>query len=437
MRGKSGLIGLTPAAGPDEGATGSVERSRRPRAASGGNGRTAGERRDPVAGQQIAAALRRRSAELASTIHASVLRAVPAPAADRNRMYRDSLQGAVSATIAYAIDVIEREGRNGCEPPWDALAHARCSARHGVSLGVVLRRFAATAVLLGQFVQEELERLAPRERPESPRAIRRIAEEAIEAVSEAVAGEYDLEYEEVRRTPEGRVSELVRRLLAGDGAGAELAAELGYEVHDASHLGLIATGEDAKDSIRRLSMALGCEQLVVRRNAGVHWVWLGTPTSLAVEDVASLVPAELLGEARLAIGEPGAGVEGWRLTHRQAVAAMRLGVRLGKRITRYAEDPLLAAGLQDDVLARSLQQIYLEPLGVPGTRKGAGLRETLRAYFSSRCNAASAAAALHVDRHTVERRLRTVEGLLGASPQSRQAELTIALRLEELERQSA
>jgi PucR C-terminal helix-turn-helix domain/GGDEF-like domain len=241
---------------------------------------------------------------------------------------------------------------------------------------------------------------------------------------------------EVRRTPEGRVSELVRRLLAEDGAAPEVAAELGYEVHEAWHLGLIATGEKAKESVRRLSMRLGCELLVLRRSASVHWVWLGTPAPLATEDVGGVIPADLHQEVRLAMGEPGRGIEGWRLTHRQAKAAMRLGMRLGKRITNYAEDPLLAAGLQDEVLSRSLQQIYLAPLGVAGERKGQDLRETLHAYFGSRCNAASAAAVLKVDRHTVERRLRTVEQLLGATPQACQAELTMALRLEELERRA-
>ena len=48
------------------------------------------------------------------------------------------------------------------------------------------------------------------------------------------------------------------------------------------------------------------------------------------------------------------------------------------------------------------------------------------------CNAATAAAALRVDRHTVERRLNSIETRLGRSLHTCRAELEVALRLEEL-----
>ena len=43
-----------------------------------------------------------------------------------------------------------------------------------------------------------------------------------------------------------------------------------------------------------------------------------------------------------AIGEPGKGLDGWRLTHRQAQAAMRIALRRPQRLTRYADVALLA-----------------------------------------------------------------------------------------------
>ena len=51
------------------------------------------------------------------------------------------------------------------------------------------------------------------------------------------------------------------------------------------------------------------------------------------------------------------------------------------------------------------------------------LRETLRAYFAAGFNAATAAAALEVDRHTVQRRLRKVEEALGRLLHTCHAEL--------------
>jgi DNA-binding PucR family transcriptional regulator len=61
------------------------------------------------------------------------------------------------------------------------------------------------------------------------------------------------------------------------------------------------------------------------------------------------------------------------------------------------------------------------------------LRKTLRAYFAAGFNAATAAAALEIDRHTVQRRLRKVEESLGRLLDSCHAELAVALRLEELD----
>jgi len=92
----------------------------------------------------------------------------------------------------------------------------------------------------------------------------------------------------------------------------------------------------------------------------------------------------------------------------------------------FAEHALLALVLQNQSLVRSLLDVYMPSLGNPVAR------ETLRAYFSAGCNAATAAAKLDIDRHTVERRLRGIETRLGRQLRSCHAELEVVLRLEEL-----
>jgi len=62
-----------------------------------------------------------------------------------------------------------------------------------------------------------------------------------------------------------------------------------------------------------------------------------------------------------------------------------------------------------------------------------GLRRTLRALIDAECNRRAAAAALDIDRHTVESRLRTAERLLGRTLHTCLPELDIALHLEELD----
>ena len=70
----------------------------------------------------------------------------------------------------------------------------------------------------------------------------------------------------------------------------------------------------------------------------------------------------------LAIGEPGRGVDGWRLSHHQGQAAILITLHRPQRPTRYADVALLAAVLRDRELARSLVEIHLSPLD--GERDG-------------------------------------------------------------------
>ena len=112
----------------------------------------------------------------------------------------------------------------------------------------------------------------------------------------------------------------------------------------------------------------------------------------------------------MTIGEPGEGLSGWRLSHRQAKAALQVAERRGQAVLRYADVALLASVLRDDLLVTSLRQLYLEPLE-RARDGGKAARETLRAYFAAERNVSSTAAVLGVDRRTVTNRMRAIEEL--------------------------
>jgi sugar diacid utilization regulator len=171
---------------------------------------------------------------------------------------------------------------------------------------------------------------------------------------------------------------------------------------------------------------------VVPQGDDSAWVWLGGRERLAVIEVERYLATGALGDVTLAVGEPRLGLEGWRLTHYEARAAQQVMLRRPQPFIQASEVVLLAAVLRDELLAKSLRETYLAPLDDHGD-SGLGLRETLRAYFDAGFNAATAAAALEVDRHTVQRRLRKVEEALGRLLHSCHAELEVALVLEELD----
>lgn len=212
-------------------------------------------------------------------------------------------------------------------------------------------------------------------------------------------------------------------------------AELDYELNG-WHIGIIANGTRSAQALEWLVEDLSCAHLLVPGGDRSIWAWLGWQRRPAVTDVERVLMDRDLDGLALAVGEPARSIEGWRMTHWQAQRALWVALRRPRLLTRYADVLLLAPAMRDDVLAKSLREIYLLPLA--GRRDGGAMaRETLRAYFGSGRNAATTAAALKVNRHTVERRLHKIEASLGRSLHTCQAELEVALRLEALSSSSA
>jgi hypothetical protein len=368
--------------------------------------------------------LRNRSAEIEDAIFNRV-RALASPAENEDAEYRAGLRATVAESVDYALTSIERgEDSTGAIPP-AAAAQARRAARSGVGLDTILRRYAAGDRLVGEIIMDEAGRFPN----EALRQILRTQSPHVDRLMASVAAEYMAELELMRRSPAQRVAERVKRLLAGD---APFDAEgLGYEF-EAWHLGLVLTGTKAEVAARTLADAVSRDSLVVKRSDDSAWAWLGGRQPLDVSEVQRHLAAGVLGDVTLAVGEPRWGIDGWRLTHHEALAAHQVVLRRPQPLTRASSVLLLAAVLRDEPLARSLRETYLAPLDEHGD-SGLVLRETLRAYFAAGFNAATAAAALEIDRHTVQRHLRKVEEALGRLLPSCHAELEVALSLEELD----
>lgn len=368
--------------------------------------------------------LRARSGEIEDAIFSRV-QALSAPAESEDAEYRAGVRASVAEGVSYALVSIE-QGEDWAEPVPSLIAvQARRSARSGVGLDTVLRRYAAADRLLAEFITEEASGMSN----EALRHVLRAQGPQVDRVMAAVAAEYMSELELMRRSPSQRMAERVQRLLSEDSPLD--AAELGYEL-DAWHLGLVVTGSRGDVAARTLAAGLSRPVLVVVRGDDNAWAWLGGQDELPVADVERYLAAGVLGDVSLAVGEPRQGLDGWRLTHHEAQASRMVMLRQPQPLTRASEVVLLAAVLRDEWLAKSLRQTYLVPLDEHGDADLV-LRETLRAYFVAGFNAATAAAALEVDRHTVQRRLRKVEEALGRLLHSCHAELAVALSLEELD----
>jgi hypothetical protein len=371
--------------------------------------------------------LRARRSELEQVIFARFRQSGYDPALGEDAEYVAGARAAVAEAVDYGLTAIEHgEEWLGSIPP-AAVAQARRAARNCVSLERVLLRNNAGHALLADFVMQEVEHSDLASQRIALRHVLRTLAAFLDHFTESIAREYQHEVERMAHSPELRRTERVQRLLAGAPANP---AELDYEF-DAEHLGVIAMGERAGETVRALAAELHRQLLSVSRSEQTVWAWFGGQQGLAIADIERVLSANEPAGVALAIGAPGSGIDGWRLTHRQAQAAMLVAMRRPQTLTRYGDVALLAAVLGDRELARSLVEIHLSPLG--NNREGVVSRETLRAYFAAGSNAATAAAALRVDRHTVERRLNAIETRLGRLLRTCHAELEVALRLEELD----
>jgi PucR C-terminal helix-turn-helix domain/GGDEF-like domain len=361
-------------------------------------------------------------------IERAILRRVREVVADSPQLedpeYVFGLRAAIVSIVEYALVGVERGEEWSGPIPSAAIAQARRAARVRIRLDTILRRYVAGYALVWDFVMEEAARDRLLGHADSLRRVQMRHASLLDRLIVAVTDEYTHEVEQAGRSPERRRAELVLGLLAGQHVDP---AELGYEL-DAWHLGVIATGEDARNAVGALAVALDRELLAVSRGDATVWGWLGGRRRLAGTDVERLSPATWPAKVSFAIGESGRGVDGWLLTHRQAQAALRVVLRRPQKLTRYVDVALLAATLNDEILARSLLDIYLMPLG----DRSSDLRTTLHAYFAAGRRISIAARSLGVVRQTVENRLRTAEQVIGRPLRTCLPDLEVALRLDEL-----
>ncbi|HET8862962.1 MAG TPA: helix-turn-helix domain-containing protein [Solirubrobacterales bacterium] len=338
----------------------------------------------------------------------------------------EGLRAAVSAALNYGLAAIELGEERAPLVPAELLAQARVAARSGVSLDTVLRRYFAGYTLLSDFLIQEVEDGDLLSHAVLQRVMRGPASVFDRLVS-AVTDEYTREASGRFSSTEERRAERVRGLLAGELLDT---SELAYEL-DAWHLGVLAVGLGADEAIRGLAATLDRRLLLVHDGEGAVWAWLGGRHRVDPQEIECLESSGWPVQVSLAVGEPARGLSGWRLTHRQARAALPVALRRPASIVRYADVALLASILQDDLLTASLQGLYLEPLSNEPDG-GEVLRETLRAYFAAERNISSAAAAIGVSRRTVANRLRTVEERLGCSLRTISTEVEVALRIHDL-----
>ncbi|HEX3517766.1 MAG TPA: helix-turn-helix domain-containing protein [Solirubrobacteraceae bacterium] len=377
--------------------------------------------------QDLLARLRALRPGLEESLFTHVREAVPVQCGEEDVEYETGAYCALVDAVDYLLAGLE-PGEREHRPLLGAVtAHARRAARAGVELEKVLRRYHAAEQRLAALVLEEITYDPSRPPLAAAQLIIEIHALLSELTAE-VAATHQRELDHAASSPEERRSERVQALLAGSSFDT---SGLGYELDCAWHVCVIALGSHARRALSQLASALGRQLLVMPRSEEVLYAWLGGERLVSVADIeAAPHGADALG-VKLVIGEPASGMQGWRVSYRQAQAAFRVAMRRPRKITRYADVALLAHWAADETLARAFIRLHLSPLDEQRD-KGVAARETLRAYFDTGHQIEATAYALGINRGTLRARLANIEAALGYPLHERKAELDVALRVEVL-----
>jgi PucR C-terminal helix-turn-helix domain len=378
-----------------------------------------------VVRREVVEALAGRRAEIEKSIRTRAF-AVAGATGTETPGYVEGLWAAIAAALDLAMVAIGDGFEHVGATPLPILVQARSAARSRVSLEVVLRRYAAGYSVLIDFLLAEIRGLETTAN-DSESILQGELTSLFDRLVEAVGGAYREEGERLGRSSAQRHTDLLRRLLAGESIDR---SRFDYDF-DAHHLGVVATGPDAEGVLRRAAARIDRRLLLLEHGEGAISGWLGGGREFLAEDLDALPHCGDPHQGSLAIGEPGEGLRGWRLTHRQAEAGFGVGVRGSRPFTRYAEVALLATASRDEDLVAFLDVAFISPLRARQDG-GAALFEALRAYLDAGCNVSSAAAALGLARQTVASRLQQAERQIERPLGGCLAELEVALRVREL-----
>ena len=270
-----------------------------------------------------------------------------------------------------------------------------------------------------------------------------VLRQVLEAGSESVAGFVDdmvavlseqlrRERAELARSSHARRFEVVSLIL--DNAPittGRASAQLGYDLRRRHTAAVLWTDPRRPDqaalaaAAEALSPVTRARQvLTVIASSSSMWAWLAAAVETGAGAIAAATGQQPA--VRVAVGPVGAGIDGFRRSHFDAVATQRLmSRRPDLRVARFADVQLVTLALADEQRAREFVGRTLGELADADRE----LRDTLCVYIGEQFSAARAARALYTHRNTVLNRLQRAERLLPLPLVGHGLEVGVALEI--------
>jgi DNA-binding PucR family transcriptional regulator len=259
------------------------------------------------------------------------------------------------------------------------------------------------------------------------RSLSGFIDETVAALSEQLRRERA----DLARSSHARRFEVVSLILDSAPITAGRAGtRLGYDLRRRHTAAVLWTDPRRPDqaALAQAAEALGLatrarQVLTVIASSSSVWAWLAA----AADTDAALAAATAAHPAvRVAVGPIGAGIDGFRRSHFDAVATQRLmSRRPDLRVARFADVQLVTLALADEQRAHEFVARTLGKLADADRE----LRDTLCVYIGEQFSAARAARALYTHRNTVLNRLQRAERLLPLPLAGHGLEIGVALEI--------
>jgi DNA-binding PucR family transcriptional regulator len=266
---------------------------------------------------------------------------------------------------------------------------------------------------------------------------------ALAAGSESVAGfvedmvaalseQLRRERAELARSSHARRFEVVSLILdSAPITAGRASAQLGYDLRRRHTAAILWTDPRRPDqaALAAAAEALGPatragQVLTVIASSSSVWAWLAAAADTGAGAITAATAAHP--GVRVAVGPAGAGADGFRRSHFDAVAAQRLmSRRPDLRVARFADVQLVTLAIQDEQRAREFVARTLGNLAGAESE----LRDTLCVYIGEQFSAARAARALYTHRNTILNRLQRAERLLPFPLAGHGLEVGVALEI--------
>ncbi|HEX6677925.1 MAG TPA: helix-turn-helix domain-containing protein [Actinomycetes bacterium] len=354
------------------------------------------------------------------------------------------LEASVGENVATVLHVLQHGiDVDRVHAPAAAEEYARRLAQRGVPIAALLRAYRIGAAKFQDWCLQEVGRRTDDASVVSAAGLRiaEITASYIDGVAEELVSAYEAEKENWLRNLSAARTARVRALLRGERVDVDSCEViLGYRLRQ-HHVGVVCWAGKADaggGTLARLEYETAevarraeCEgrPIFLPQDESSAWAWLplGARDDFAAPLRRGAAATEL--EIRFAFGAPGAGVPGFRRTHRQALGAHAVALAAGpagQPVTSFTDVAPLALMSSSIELLRAW---VVETLGslADDEDHNARLRDTLRTFLQENGSYKATAERLTLHKNTVQYRVRKAEEGLGRPVDGRRLQVELAL----------